>query len=271
MNPAGAGDEETGQARSGPHTSGLAVAALLLPVLSLPLAILIIWTWGRLTSAWPSLAPPDSVGVAWTALVVSLLSLILAIVALARILRYRERLAGTTRAIEAIIVSALVALVWLMLLPVMSRAQESGRMALCMSNVDDLMRGIEMYLEDNDQSFPQASVWCDAIKPYHLYDESFVCPDARRLKCGYAFSSALSSLQYEKVVTPEKTAAIFESGRGWNASGGADLLPAVPRHWRFHDLGTDMWGFADGHVTRLRREETVKPGVIQWQPQPEPK
>ena len=142
--------------------------------------------------------------------------------------------------------------------------------AKCLGNVKVLAVAMLMYADDYDDTFPPAHNWCDQVQPYlgrasrdHLphirrsVAESFVCPKARHLRCGYAYNSALAGMRYEALADPGRAVLIFESDAGWNAHGGPELLPEQPRHQ------SDNYAFADGHARAGSRSEAHE---LQWQP-----
>jgi len=151
----------------------------------------------------------------------------------------------------------------------------------CEMNVEDMLTAMRMYLDANDNTFPLADAWCDALEPYldaanRPAITAFVCPRASHLPCGYAFNAALSGLSYEALTDPEHTVVIFESDAGRNAHGGPELLPERPRHWvparswKLTRPTRDVYGFVD-----LKREfvaivRFVRRGTeaeqVQWNP-----
>jgi hypothetical protein len=92
--------------------------------------------------------------------------------------------------------------------------------------------GLQMYQADFG-ALPPAHRWCDALADYGPYrpgDSFVVCEERTDLECGYAFNSALSGVSLDDVQDPMHVVLLFESDRGWNAAGGASLLPTEPRH-----------------------------------------
>jgi len=183
-------------------------------------------------------------------LVPTLVGLILGIVALVGIRRSQGRLTGEGLAIAGICVSGisvmLIPIMMAMLFPVFARARESARKIQCLSNTKNVSLAISMFANEKGV-YPNAATWCDDIAPYLRNPRALVCPDAPNLRCGYAYNAALSGAPTTSVAAD--TVAIFESDRGWNASGTQEqMLPVKPRH-----VGGDNFGYADGSAQWTQR------------------
>jgi prepilin-type N-terminal cleavage/methylation domain-containing protein len=63
-----------------------------------------------------------------------------------------ERTAFTL--IELLVVVAIIALLASLLLPSLSKAKESGRTAVCQSNLRQIGYAVQMYIQDNADRFP---------------------------------------------------------------------------------------------------------------------
>ncbi len=131
------------------------------------------------------------------------------------------------------------------------RQYHEKRYAACMRRLRDLSEAVEHYREGNRGHLPVASVWGDAILPKVSTEGGVHSLASGSNHCAYAFNSALSGAEYEALRNPEKIIMIFESEQGWNAHGGAELLPSIPR-W---PNGGDHYCFADGHVVWLHRKK----------------
>ena len=71
--------------------------------------------------------------------------------------------------IELLVVVAIIAILASMLLPVLGRAREMGRMSLCMSNEKQMGIGLTLYLDEHDDVQPVYSCYCDknnGLRPY---------------------------------------------------------------------------------------------------------
>lgn len=165
-------------------------------------------------------------------------------------------------AIAGTIVSAifllLLPLFAAIMLPSLASAKQRATISACMNNTKHICLALLMYANDNDETFPQGTNWCDAIRQYTGGEGVFKCPQGLPTeRAHYGFNQNLSGLAMQKVKTPAITVLVFETTGGWNSSGGADLLLAKPRH------ATVSVGFADGHC------EAVQPArfsALRWEP-----
>jgi len=140
--------------------------------------------------------------------------------------------------------------------PVLNKELQSRALSTCRQNIKILSEAMLMYLADNDQALPAAKAWCDRLAPYLPATHSFICPRAQNQQCSYAFSAALSGSTAQAL--GEDTIVLFESDRGWNATGGPALLPEKPRH-----MGGDEYAFASGSVGHVPRQR-VKDAEGNW-------
>lgn len=208
---------------AGPRRSRMAVAALVLGILSFLLF-----------------------------LIPALIGLALGIVALVQINRSRGRLWGQGFAIAGIIMSGLIILltpvILAMLFPVFVRARESARWENCLVHTKNLAVATQMYITDYE-ACPGASGWCETLTEYVKNEDVFRCPSEPDLRCGYAYNAELDLAPISSVPDWSMTITQFESNRGWNAAGGWELLVPSPRH-----RGGDNYAFIDGHAAWLPRQ-----------------
>jgi hypothetical protein len=113
---------------------------------------------------------------------------------------------------------------------------------------------------DEHGTFPAADKWCDAILPKVKDKAIFVCPEAVNQTCSYAINKNLAGKSTAEIDSPGDCILVFESDRGWNASGEAEALPAIPRHG-----GVDVYGYVDGHAGWVTRVNNTGMFSGQWQ------
>jgi len=125
---------------------------------------------------------------------------------------------------------------------------------VCLSNVKNISLAFQMYLADHGDIFPPTAGWCDRLDEYVRNRDVFRCPQGEGLVGEYAYNDSLAGVSLADIADPAETVVVFESDWGWNAAGGPELLPDVPRHFR-DGTGGDNYGFADGHAEWLKRKQ----------------
>jgi prepilin-type processing-associated H-X9-DG protein len=143
--------------------------------------------------------------------------------------------------------------------PLFSQARTGEWTVKCLGNLKALTQAVAMYAADYDGEPPRPASWCDSL-PAYIAERFFVCPRAPRLRSGYAYTGNPGAGQPDFPGAASRM-ILFESDRGWNASGGLELLPREPRH-----IGGDNYGFADGHAKWVSRRSALSEARLQWQP-----
>ncbi len=219
-----------------PKTSGMAIASLVLGLLSF-------------------------VSCGLTALITSPLGLILGLVAINKINKSSGRLRGQGYALAGTIISGvtifLIPFFAGLLVPAFIAAKEKTQTVSCMNHVKQLALAVRIYALDNNDRFPFATNWCDAVSNNVSELELFQCPAGRKdSNCHYAFNARLSGVETKKA--DQDIVMIFESDAGWNANGGPELLLQKPRH-----QNRVVIAFADGSV---RQVPAAKLDQLRWEP-----
>jgi hypothetical protein len=190
----------------------------------------------------------------------ALIGLILGIVALVKIRNSEGRLAGNGLAIGGIIVSGIflltIPIFAAMLLPALAKAKERAQTISCVNNVKQLSLAVRMYASDNNDHFPSAANWCDAVQNYVGSPRPFQCASDSNLRCAFAYNQKLDGLKDDEI-NPQ-TVLFFESSTGWNAAGGPELFDAHK-----HSRTRIVVGYADGSVHQLPRSQLE---TLRWEP-----
>jgi hypothetical protein len=211
-------------------TSGLAIASLVLGILGL-----------------------CSMGLT------GLIGLVLGIVALRKIDKSQGELGGKGLAIAGICTSG-VFLLFLpiqagLFLPALAKAKARAQTVNCVSNLKQVGLAIRMYANDNKETFPLATNWCDAIQVNLGSPRVFVCPAGRtEPRSSYAYNAKLSGLKEDKI-NPQ-TVMVFECNGGWNVTGGPGDM--ITRH-----RGTYTVCLADGSVQQV---SAARLSQLRWDP-----
>jgi len=194
--------------------------------------------------------------------VTALIGLILGIIAMVRINGSQGRIGGKGLATAGIVTSGvalvfvpIIAIMAALLLPALAQAKGKAQQVNCMSNMKQLVLGVRMYSNDNQDTFPTATNWSDAINTYVNSPRPYQCPSTSGARCSYAYNPKVAGLEESKV-NPQ-TVVLFESDLGWNGAGGPESV--VKRHG---GKGVCV-AFMDGHV------EVVPPGrlpSLRWNP-----
>jgi len=221
-----------------------------------------------------SALPPKTCGLAVWSLVLGILGvfcgflaaipgLILGIIAMNRISKSNGQLGGYGLALAGTITSAVLGLVFgtavmaAMLLPALAQAKAKAQSINCINNVKQLAIAVRMYANDNEDKFPPAATWCDALLQNVGTDKVFKCPAGDMGKrCHYAYNAKLSGMEEGKI--DPNTVVLFEAEGGWNLSGGPELMLQKPRHARRFIVA-----LADGSVQQMT-EARLKD--LRWDP-----
>lgn len=90
--------------------------------------------------------------------------------------------------IELLVVIAIISILAAILFPVFARARENARRTSCLSNLKQLGLGAMMYVQDYDDTYPNAqelrpdgtvlAYWTSTIQPYVKSTQLFRCPSS---------------------------------------------------------------------------------------------
>ena len=141
------------------------------------------------------------------------------------------------------------------LFPVFAQARNKARAVSCMSNLKQQGVAANIYLEDNDDTYPPAAQWMDKIKPYVNDAQAYHCPSAGQRDptiFGYAYNDALNNQKLSKVASPPTMPLTFDSTTlTANAHDALTSLPSPGRH-----VAGNNFSFADGHAKYKQNSAT---------------
>lgn len=220
----------------------------------------------------PGAVPAKTSALAVTSLVLGILGLftcgstaligvILGIIAIVKVQNSGGRLKGFGLALSGTIVSGvfllMIPIFAAMLLPALAAAKSKAQEINSLNNEKQLDMAVRMYIADNQNTYPPAATWCDAITRYVGAPKVFQSPaDTSGSRCDYAFNAKLGGLKQSNV-NPQ-TVMLFESDGGWDANGGPETMISRPRY------GNRMVvAFADGSVQIINRSQVQ---TLRWDP-----
>ena len=222
-------------------------------------------------TAQPPISPAKTSGLAIAALVLAILSpftcylsalpaIILGIVALVIISQNRGRLKGTGMAVTGIALPVLLipvfAVLMGILMPALARTRQIAFRMVCGQNMSQLGRAMLLYANDYDVKFIVHSEWCDIlIEHAEVAPATFRCKGAlQQGRCHYAMNKNVAN--FSKMDIPPDMVVLFETHPGWNQVGGPELL-TTDNH---QGEGCNIL-FADNHVEFIKTRDLKK---LKW-------
>jgi prepilin-type processing-associated H-X9-DG protein len=146
------------------------------------------------------------------------------------------------RLIEALVVSAMLAILAAILFPCFARAREKARQTSCLSNMKQLSLATFAFAQDHEGRLPGAVTWQDDIMPHVENKETFSCPVFK--EGGYALNPLVAGKRLDDIPDQENTVLLYEVDET-----GQPVFP--------HNEGAN-YAFVDGHCKWLHKREAPK-------------
>jgi prepilin-type processing-associated H-X9-DG protein len=211
--------------------------------------------------------PAKTSGLAVAALVLAILTpficlftfvpaLVCGIMALVSINKSAGRLKGKGLAVAGITISALALPIGMTILtPALHSVRQLAERAACGTNMTGIATAMSMYASDTG-AFPTTSKWCDLlIENQYLDAKQLRCPAGPEGRCSYAINSNVEQLG---AAAPPDMVLLFEARPGWNQSGGPEILTTEN-----HPGDGCSVAFVDGSVRFLIEFEDLRWNVQQ--------
>ena len=178
--------------------------------------------------------------------------------------------------VEIGVVLAIVALLAALLLPAFARQRQNAYQTTCQSNLGQIYKAFQMYVQDHDNRFPNLYRWSPDVEPYIKHIPS--CPaigPASEHETSYNFNvMRFNILSHDKKGQPSWAGAwegsfpsvsnmvMLEDGRSWGdtedvvfpqSCGLRDMgeLSGVMLPFAIYHRGGGNYLFGDGHVKWL--------------------
>lgn len=173
--------------------------------------------------------------------------------------------------IELLVVIAIIAILAAILFPVFAKAREKARQTTCTNNQRQLIVGIQMYCQDNQETLPDAKEWNTKLSgSYGLIGKIFDCPTSTMAGADskpdyfYVGGSFLSGVSLGDVKNHDRCIVLGDLVKNTlpyvNDNGENDLLVAASQVDPRHNNGA-VFAYLDGHVEWMSKQN-ITPSIF---------
>lgn len=149
--------------------------------------------------------------------------------------------------IELLVVIAIIAILAAILFPVFAKAREKARQTKCTSNQRQIALQIQIYTQENDETYPPAQDWATTVG---LSGRILQCPDMN-IPNGYVYSNNVAGKslgEIASVVDEPLTTDGYHKGVTTTTPPTYDNVMYAPGDVQYRHSDSVIISFADGHV-----------------------
>ncbi len=164
--------------------------------------------------------------------------------------------------IELLVVIAIIAILAAILFPVFAKAREKARQSSCLNNQRQIAVAILMWVQDHDETFPDASsVWPEINVDRNI----LMCPTkGKKVANAYVYNAGVSSMALGEFVNPEAQILTADGQHAAAAASGNIGVTYDNCAYSVDDLdarhsGRVVCTYADGHVSTYRLPTAGEP------------
>jgi hypothetical protein len=127
----------------------------------------------------------------------------------------------------------------------------------CLTNLQQIARGLSFYAQDWSDTYPPLNSWSDRIRKYEIHEKDFQCPSAKS-RFSYALNSAMDGRSLSDIPYPADTVLAFEMDAAVQDASGDVHTHRPTRH-----MGASNMTFTNGNSKWMNEYSSQK---VRWKP-----